>query len=93
MYDPTTNLPCRNRDMSVADQKLNLISRIALIEDQEVLEAINQLIDLEEKATKTYSVSESERRAIERGMRDLVEGQTFSSEAAEQKIQEWLKKR
>lgn len=79
--------------MSVADQKLNLISRIALIEDQEVLEAINQLIDLEEKATKTYSVSESERIAIERGMRDLEEGQTFSSEAAEQKIQEWLKKR
>lgn len=79
--------------MSVADQKLNLISRIALIEDQEVLEAINQLINLEEKAIKTYAASESERRAIECGMRDLVEGQTFSSEAAEQKIQEWLKKR
>lgn len=79
--------------MSVADQKLNLIARIAQLEDQDVLEAINQLINFEEKITETYSVSEPERIAIERGLRDLDEGQTFTSEAAEQKIQEWLKKR
>jgi hypothetical protein len=79
--------------MSVSDLKLDLIARISRIDDREVLAAIDRLVSFQEKVEETYPLSEAERLAIQEGLRDVQEGRTYTPEAAEQMIQEWLKRK
>ncbi|MFN5169393.1 MAG: hypothetical protein ACK5DD_07200 [Cyclobacteriaceae bacterium] len=79
--------------MSVSDLKLDLIARISRIDDREVLAAIDRLVSFQEKVEETYPLSEAERLAIQEGLRDVQEGRTYTPEAAEHMIQEWLKRK
>ena len=50
------------------------------------------MVEKESEIDSLYRLTVAERRAIEIGLADLKEGRVYSSEAAENMIQTWLKK-
>lgn len=78
--------------MSISDLKSQIISKLSSIEDKSTLEDILRLVDHESKMNDVYRLTDDEKKAVEYGFKDVSEGKTFSSEAAESLIKEWLKK-
>ncbi|MBY0434724.1 MAG: hypothetical protein K2U26_11495 [Cyclobacteriaceae bacterium] len=78
--------------MSTTELKLEIINRIATIEDEMVLEEIYKLVDLESRTDTVYKLTDEERTAITIGLNDIKDGRVYSSEAAEHMIKEWLKR-
>lgn len=78
--------------MTTSDIKLKIIERIAVIEDELVLEEIYRLVDAQSGMDVIYRLSADERKAVESGLNDINEGRVHSSEEAEKLIREWLKK-
>ena len=78
--------------MSATELKLQIINKIAAIEDELILEEIFKLVDIESQMDSVYRLSEDERKAINLGLKDLEEGRVHSSEAANNIIKEWLNK-
>ena len=78
--------------MSATELKLQIINKIAAIEDELILEEIFKLVDIESQMDSVYRLSEDERKAINLGLKDLEEGRVHSSEEANNIIKEWLNK-
>lgn len=78
--------------MSESDLKLQIISKITSISDIEILEEINKLVDLESELDTVYVLSQEQKLAIEKGLKDVAEGRVYSTEDAEKMLREWLDK-
>lgn len=78
--------------MSSSELKLQIISKIATITDELILEEIYKLVNLESGMDSLYRLTDAERNAIADGLEDVKEGRVYSSEAAENMIKEWLAK-
>jgi hypothetical protein len=78
--------------MSVTELKSKIIDHLNAIEDEDVLREIYELIASESQLASTYSLTEQERNAIEEGIKDLEEGNLYSSKQADDLLREWLKK-
>jgi len=78
--------------MSVTELKLQIINKIATIEDELILEEIYKLVELESEMDSIYRLTEDERKAVEAGLKDIKENRVYSSEAADNMIREWLRK-
>ena len=78
--------------MSATELKLRIINKISSIEDESILVEIHKLVTLESEMDSVYRLTDAERNAITPGLTDVKEGRVYSSQAAEDKIQEWLKK-
>lgn len=78
--------------MSSSELKLQIISKIATITDELILEEIYKLVNLESGMDSLYRLTDAERNAIAEGLEDVKEGRVYSSEAAENMIKEWLAK-
>ena len=81
-----------NSIMSVSDLKSQIINRIAVIEDELILNQISKLISLENEIESVYQLTDEERVEIEIGLNDVREGRVYSSEDADRMINQWLKK-
>ncbi len=75
--------------MSVTELKLQIINKIATIEDELILEEIYKLVELESEMDSIYRLTEDERKAVEAGLKDIKENRVYSSEAADNMIREW----
>lgn len=80
------------KNMSSSELKLQIISKIATITDELILEEIYKLVNLESGMDSLYRLTDAERNAIAEGLEDVKEGRVYSSEAAENMIKEWLAK-
>lgn len=69
--------------MSSAELKLQIIKKIATIEDEAILEEIYKLVDLESGMNAVYRLADDERKAIDIGLNDIKENRVYSSEAAD----------
>ena len=78
--------------MSVTELKLQIINKIATIEDELILEEIYKLVELESEMDSIYRLTDDERKAVEAGLKDIKENRVYSSEAADNMIKEWLRK-
>lgn len=78
--------------MSATELKLEIINKITSITDPEILSEIYRLVNLVSNMETSYNLSEEEKKAIEIGLKDIKEGRVFTSEQADNLIQEWLKK-
>lgn len=78
--------------MSTTDLKLQIINKITSIKDELILEEIYKLVNLEADLDRVYTLTDVEKKAIDIGLKDLKEGRVYSSEVAESRMKEWLKK-
>jgi predicted transcriptional regulator len=78
--------------MSLTQLKLQIISKVASISDELILEEIYRLVNIESEMDSVYRLTDAERKAIDEGLQDIKEGRVYSSEAAERMIKEWLEK-
>ena len=78
--------------MSATELKSKIMERISAIEDEAVLREIFELISLEGKVDTVYRLTEAEKKAIEIGLKDIANGEVYSSQVADQMLKEWLKK-
>ena len=78
--------------MSATELKLQIINKVTSIKDELILEEIYKLVNLQSDMEVTYVLTDMEKKAIELGLADIKEGRVYSSEAAEDKMKEWLKK-
>jgi len=78
--------------MSATELKLQIINKIATIDDELILEEIYKLVDLESGMDSVYRLTVDERKAIDIGLKDIKENRVYSSEAADNMIKEWLRK-
>jgi len=77
--------------MSVSKLKEKVKQRIDTIQDLEILEAINNIIELEEN-NEIIELTNEQKVSIEAGIKDIRTGNTLTHEEANKEIVEWLKK-
>ncbi len=70
--------------MSIAELKIELINRIANLEDIAVMEQIKQLLDSE--VDDVYQLTAEQKKRIELGREQLKNKQTISHEDLQQEI-------
>lgn len=78
--------------MSASELKLQIMNRIAAIEDELILEEIYKMVNREAGLDTVYKLTTDERKAIDAGLEDIKAGRLYSSEVAEKMLKEWLKK-
>jgi|GEM_PF-4805859 len=78
--------------MSAIELKLEIIKRITTIDNESILKEILQIINLEQALEKEFVLSENEIKAVQKGLEDIEAGRVYSSEVADMKLKEWLKK-
>lgn len=73
--------------MKLSEEKIDIIQKVIELENEEKLDRIHELLSEEENLNH---LSESERRSIERGFKDLDEGRKISYQEFKQRLQQWI---
>ena len=78
-----------NVTQNILNQKLELIQWISTIEDKTI---IDEIMDLRKKESNDWwnSISESEKEAIELGLKDAESGKLNSHSKARELYEKWL---
>lgn len=78
-----------NTNLTILNQKLELIQWLSTIEDTSIIEKI---MDLRKKESKDWwnSISESEKESIELGLKDAESGKLNSHSKARELYEKWL---
>jgi len=85
-------LHSKKSSMSALELKSQIMDRLNSIDDELILAEIYNLIRIESDIETVYKLSEAEKRAITRGLKDIEQGNVVTSEEANSLIKEWLKK-
>jgi len=72
--------------------KKRIIDRIKIIQDEKLLDELFKAVELEHEIDSTYELSKEERKAMEEGIKDANQGQTYSHDETDHLVKEWLKK-
>ena len=78
--------------MSVIELRKHIISKVNVMDDEEVLQEIQELIKMEAEEDSVYKLTDQEKSAVEMGLTDIREGRVVSSEEANERIVQWLRK-
>jgi predicted transcriptional regulator len=71
-----------------------LLEKIKVIEDEAILEELLAMIELELDLNKEpIQLSPEQKTAIDKGLKNIEDGKSFSNEEARKMIDEWLQKR
>lgn len=78
-----------NANLTILNQKLELIQWLSTIEDASIIEKI---MDLRKKESKDWwnSISESEKESIELGLHDAESGKLNPHSKAKELYEKWL---
>lgn len=76
-------------EFNIQSKKLELIQWLSTIEDLSIL---NKIIDLKTQENKDWwnSISENEKKSIEKGLQDVEAGKLNSHSKAKQLYDKWL---
>lgn len=73
---------------AITELRLELISKIKMIEDEDQLKILLSWLD--DVSTKPYALSVEEEASIKRGLKDLDEGKIHSHEEVMSRTKKWL---
>lgn len=79
--------------MSTVELKEQLINKILLVENPNILREAIRLLDIESGATEMVQLSEMQKEAILRGQEDIRKGNFLTNEQANKEIDEWLRRK
>ena len=73
--------------MKLSEEKIDIIQKVIELEDEEKLDQIHELLSENENLNQ---LTESEKRSIERGLKDLDEGRKISYPEFKERLQQWI---
>jgi len=78
--------------MTTLQKKQKLIEEAEKLTDSDFIEYLLQLIESESDpgTTKTYPLSEIEKKALDKAEREIKEGSVIADEQADEQITSWL---
>ena len=78
--------------MFTNQMKQELTDKIISITDENILEEVYRIIEVGGKDIDRVVLSNQQKESIDKGIKDIEEGNYLSNEEANQDIEEWLKK-
>ena len=78
--------------MLTKEMKQQLIDKINSTTDDNILEEVYRILEVGIKEADRIVLSSEQKESIDKGIKDMEEGNYLSNEAANQEIEEWLKK-
>jgi hypothetical protein len=78
--------------MSVIELRKRIINEVNSMEDVVVLQEIHDLIKMETGVESVYKLTSQKKSAVEVGLKDIKEDRIASSEGANERIAQWLRK-
>lgn len=72
--------------------KSQIIKKVETIDDAELLDEIKRLIEIQSEDSKIYHLSEEQKSAVAEAQVQIKRGEYLSDDAANNEIEEWLKK-
>ena len=78
--------------MLTKEMKQQLIDKINSTTDDNILEEVYRILEVGVKEADRIVLSSEQKESIDKGIKDMEEGNYLSNEAANQEIEEWLKK-
>ena len=73
--------------MKLSEEKIDIIQKVIELEDEAKLDQIHELLT---KDDNRNNLTESEKRSIERGLKDLDEGRKISYQEFKERLQQWV---
>ena len=75
--------------MSIAELKLDLISRIANTEEPRIIEELRKLLDFE-LDNETYKLNTQQEQRVNEAKAEYLAGKVISEQKADEAIDQWL---
>lgn len=76
--------------MTMVDIKAQLISKIQVTDDKEILAGMLELLDFELNNLDTYTLTNAQKESIAISKNQLKEGKVYSEEEADKLTDKWL---
>ncbi len=78
--------------MLTTEMKLELIKKIQSTVDENILEEVYRILEVGSEEVDMIVLNEQQKFRIDKGLKDIEEGNVLSNEDANKEIDEWLKK-
>lgn len=78
--------------MLTIEMKLELIKKIQSTVDENVLEEVYRILEVGSEEVDMIVLNEQQKLRIDKGLKDIEEGNFLSNEDANDEIEVWLKK-
>ena len=78
--------------MLTKEMKQELINKIKSITDDNILEEVYRILEVGNQEADRIVLSSEQKESIDKGIKDMEEGNYLSNEEANEEIEEWLKK-
>jgi predicted transcriptional regulator len=78
--------------MSTIELRKLLIEKIQLTDDDKLLEEASRLLEVEIIESDVYILSDKQKKAIEEGRNQIINGEYLTDEESNKEIDEWLNK-
>lgn len=89
MLDRIVNL-IKLKEMSTVELKKQLISKIQITEDDDILGGMLKLLEFELNTTEAYKLNVHQNEAIAISREQITKGEVYSEEEANKLTDEWL---
>lgn len=79
--------------MDISAEKLSIIQRICELQDADLLDLVKNIVDIPQKVKSDWwdNISDLEKESIDRGIRQVNEGEVLSHSEVKRKYEKWLK--
>jgi hypothetical protein len=77
--------------MSTLELQKQLISKIQITTDQDILESVLRLLEFETSSDETYFLNENQKAAIVNARQQVANGQFYTDDEVDKLTEEWLK--
>ena len=77
--------------MSTLELQKQLISKIQITTDQDILESVLRLLEFETSSDETYLFNENQKAAIVKARQQVANGQFYTDDEVDKLTEEWLK--
>ena len=78
--------------MLTKEMKQELIDKINATKDERILEEVYRILEIGTQEIEMIVLSNEQKDSIDKGIKDIEEGNYLSNEEANREIDEWLKK-
>lgn len=79
--------------MNISAEKLSIIQRICELQDADLLDLVKNIVNIPQKVKSDWwdNISDLEKESIDRGIRQVNEGEVLSHSEVKRKYEKWLK--
>ncbi len=78
--------------MLTKEMKQQLIDKINSTKDENILEEVYRILEIETEEVDMIVLTDEQKESIDKGIKDIEEGNYLSNEEANIEIDRWLKK-